>query len=167
MVRFTSIIAFLAMGTSILASPIAAEDGNVIASTTSDLVPRADIGDRASAVEAIAGVVDKAVKLVQQMVDKDIQRRQAFTQRVVADVSAQFPGQSVVVCNVGYSLTGSGQQLVYSTSYNAKIGSDVTFDVIVFKSPKDFVRHGDGGYQNWAYMIQSNCGASGAHIWCN
>ncbi|KAF2085435.1 hypothetical protein K490DRAFT_58822 [Saccharata proteae CBS 121410] len=160
MVRFTSIIAFLAMGTSILASPIAVEQ------TTSDLVARADINNKGSAVNAIGTIVNQTVTLVQQMVDEDIERRKEFTQKVSADVTAEFPGQSVIVCNVGYSLTGDGDQLVYSTSYNAKVGSDVTFDVIVFKSPKDFVRNGDGGFQNWAYNVDASCNEDGGHISC-
>ncbi|KAF4308830.1 hypothetical protein GTA08_BOTSDO11860 [Botryosphaeria dothidea] len=164
MVRLSSALAFLAMGTSILANPIAAKPGNFEGSP--DLVTRADIGDKSSAVGAIGDVVNKVVKLVQGMIDKDIERRQAFTQKVAREVADKFPGQSVIVCNVGYSLTGSGDQLVYSTSYNAKVGSDVTFDVIVFKSPKTFDRQGDGGYENWAFYVDSSCTENGGHVEC-
>ncbi|GME37279.1 hypothetical protein GTA08_BOTSDO14070 [Neofusicoccum parvum] len=160
MVSMKSALTFLALASSILASPIAAEQG------TPDLVTRADIGDKSSAVGAIGDVVNKAVQLVQGMIDKDIERRQAFTQKVAKDVADQFPGHSVIVCNVGYSLSGAGEQLVYSTSYNAKVGSDVTFDVIVFKSPKVFDRQGDGGFENWAFYVDSSCNENGGHVEC-
>ena len=57
----------------------------------------------------------------------ELQRRQAFTQKVAAETAAKFPGQGVVVCNVGYKLSGPGDYVVYDTKYNAKIGSDVTY----------------------------------------
>ncbi|RYN17924.1 hypothetical protein AA0115_g11564 [Alternaria tenuissima] len=157
MVRITSALAFLAMGTSIMANPVASEQ---------NLVARADLGDKTSAAGAIADVVDKVVQLVQGMIDDDLARRRTFTQNTAKDVAAQFPGHSVIVCNVGYSLSGSGDQLVYSTSYNAKVGSDVTFDVIVFKSPKTFDRRGDGGYENWAFYVDASCNENGGHVEC-
>ncbi|RYN70872.1 hypothetical protein AA0117_g10088 [Alternaria alternata] len=157
MVRITSAFAFLAMGTSIMANPVASEQ---------NLVARADLGDKTSAAGAVADVVNKVVQLVQGMIDDDLARRRTFTQNTAKDVAAQFPGHSVIVCNVGYSLSGSGDQLVYSTSYNAKVGSDVTFDVIVFKSPKIFDRRGDGGYENWAFYVDASCNENGGHVEC-
>ncbi|KAF9701448.1 hypothetical protein EKO04_000864 [Ascochyta lentis] len=157
MVKITSALSLLTMAASVMANPIAVEQ---------NLVARADIGDKSSAVAAIGDVVNKVVQLVQGMVNKDLERRRTFTQTTAKDVAAQFPGHSVIVCNVGYSLTGSGEQLVYSTSYNAKVGSDVTFDVIVFKSPKTFDRQGNGGYENWAFYVDGSCNENGGHVEC-
>ncbi|KNG44613.1 hypothetical protein TW65_08538 [Stemphylium lycopersici] len=138
MVRITSVLAFLAMGASTMASP----------TPDQNLVARADIGDKASAGAAVADVVGKVYHLVQDMIDDDIKRRQFFTQKVVQDVHAEFPNYNIVVCNVGYKLGGSGDSLIHKTSYKAKIGSNVSFDVIIFKGPNTFRRWGDGGYEN-------------------
>jgi len=81
-----------------------------------------------------------------------LQRRKAFTQQVAREVHTRLPGYNVVVCNVGYSLTGSGFQRVSGTSFKAKFGANVSFDVIIFNSPKTFVRRGDGGFQNVSNM---------------
>lgn len=51
------------------------------------------------------------------------QRRQAFTQNTAARTQAALGG-NVVVSNVGYTLDSADKQ-VFSTEYNAKVGSDV------------------------------------------
>ncbi|KNG52736.1 ectomycorrhiza-regulated small secreted protein [Stemphylium lycopersici] len=164
MVRIASALSFLAMGASIMAGPVVVDS----AASEQNMVARADIGDKSSAVGAIADIVVKVINLVEG-IKGDIEKRKAFTQNTAKDVAAKFPGQNVIVCNVGYSLSGAGDQLVYSTSYDAKIGADVTmvsFDVIVFKDPKTFDRQGDGGFQNWAYYLVSGCNVDGGHIEC-
>lgn len=57
-----------------------------------------------------------------------IQRRQAFTQNVVARVR-QGTGLNVVMSNVGYTFDGTFESRT-STKYNAKIGSDVRYVLI-------------------------------------
>ncbi|KAG4412714.1 hypothetical protein IFR04_014145 [Cadophora malorum] len=124
-----------------------------------------DVGGKADAAGAVADVVNKVVQLVQGLVDDDIKRRQRFTQETVASVSAQFPGQSVIMSNVGYTLSCT-PEVLSSTSYNAKVGSNVSFDVLVFGSGCTFSLEGDGGFENWAYIIQSACKADGKTITC-
>lgn len=58
------------------------------------------------------------------MVDGDIKKRQSFTQNTAARSRAET-GLNVVVSNVGYKLDAANKTVV-STSYNAKVGSDVT-----------------------------------------
>jgi NADH dehydrogenase FAD-containing subunit len=80
------------------------------------------------------------------------QRRQRFTQETVSAVSIQFPGKTVVMSNVGYSLSCT-PDVKSSTSYNAKVGSNVSYDVLVFGSGCTFVLKGDGGFENVSYYI--------------
>lgn len=83
-----------------------------------------DVGGKADAASAVAGVVNQVVQLIQGMVDDDIKRRQAFTQNTAARTQAALGG-NVIVSNVGYALDSTNSK-TFSTSYNAKIGSDVT-----------------------------------------
>lgn len=99
--------------------------------------------------------MNKVVQLVQGLVDADIARRQRFTQETVSAVWTQFgaSGKSVVMSNVGYSLSCT-PDVLYSTSYNAKVGSNVSFDVLVFGAGCAFTLKGDGGFEN----VSSFCG---------
>ncbi|PVH78488.1 hypothetical protein DL98DRAFT_573091 [Cadophora sp. DSE1049] len=124
-----------------------------------------DVGGKADAAGAVADVVNKVVQLVQGLIDGDIKRRQRFTQETVGAVSAQFPGKTVVMSNVGYTLSCT-PDVLSSTSYNAKVGSNVSFDVLVFGTGCTFNLEGDGGFENWAYIRQSSCTANGKTITC-
>ncbi|KAH6682631.1 hypothetical protein B0J14DRAFT_672993 [Halenospora varia] len=124
-----------------------------------------DIGGKADAAGAVADVINKVVQLVQGLVDADIKRRQRFTQETVSAVSVQFPGMSVVMSNVGYTITGT-PLTVQKTSYKAKVGSNVSYDVLVFGAGSTFTLNGDGGFENWAYVTRSPCKANGKTITC-
>ncbi|USP81367.1 cytochrome P450 [Curvularia clavata] len=187
MVRISSLFAFLSMGTSVLATAaVVANDvapgweasPPVVAEGGSDLVLRAvedgrvpgsiietSLAEKAGIAGAINGIVEKILVLIEK-IENDIERRKQFTQDVVRNTHAQFPGFNIVVCNVGYSLAGPGFSSVTSVTYKAQIGTPVTFDVVLFSSPKTFVRRGDGGFQNWAYMIGSHCTANGGTLNC-
>ncbi|KAH8666043.1 hypothetical protein BGZ60DRAFT_61017 [Tricladium varicosporioides] len=94
----------------------------------------------------ITYVLDKVGSLIQGMIDSDIKRRIQLTQQVVGTLAIEFPGKNIILSNVGYTFTGT--PLAKSNIvYNAKVGSDVTFDVIVFNSGT-FTFQGDGGFQN-------------------
>lgn len=101
--------------------------------------------------KVVDGLVSAAITSVKDAQKADIASRQKFTQEVAASVYAQFGNKAVVVCNVGYSMTPAAES-VTSTNYGAKLGSDVTFDVVVFTTGT-FVRKGNGGYENWAYQM--------------
>lgn len=58
-----------------------------------------------------------------------------------------FPGKNIVMANVGYGFTGK-TITVQRAIYDAKVGSDVTFDVLVFDAGNTFTLKGDGGFQN-------------------
>jgi hypothetical protein len=49
--------------------------------------------------------------------------------------------------NVGYSLT-CAPEVLEKTSYKAKVGSNVSFDVLIFGAGCTFTLNGDGGFQN-------------------
>ncbi len=142
--------------------------------------PQDDVGGKADAAGAVAEVIGKVVDLIQGLIDGDtavsfpsewlmiscwenLQRRQRFTQETVSAVSVQFPGRSVVMSNVGYSLTCT-PEVIQHTSYKAKVGSNVrwvviqiyfdldwwkdSYDVLIFGSGCTFTLKGDGGFQN-------------------
>ncbi|XP_014558636.1 hypothetical protein COCVIDRAFT_24839 [Bipolaris victoriae FI3] len=174
MVQIASLFTLLAVGSSVFATPMvnidtmSVEQGLALRATN-DLpnVARSPAGGAAAAVIApvVIDIATRVVKMIDSIRD-DIERRKQFTQRVVADVHARYPGFNVVVCNVGYKLEGSGYQNVVSTKYHAAVGTDVTFDVVLFSSPKTFTRQGDGGFQNWAYLVGKQCHTDGGFIDC-
>ncbi|EUC41348.1 hypothetical protein COCMIDRAFT_8915 [Bipolaris oryzae ATCC 44560] len=175
MVQITSLFTLFAMGASVFAIPmvnvdtISVEQGLALHATNDNVVNVARSPAAGAAVAAIAPVVIDIATRVVQMIDSirdDIERRKQFTQRVVSEVHARYPGFNVVVCNVGYKLEGSGYQNVVSTKYRAAVGADVTFDVVLFSSPKTFTRQGDGGFQNWAYLVGKQCRTNGGFIDC-
>lgn len=49
--------------------------------------------------------------------------------------------------NVGYTLTGT-PDVLQKTSYKAKVGSNVSYDVLVFGTGHTFTLNGDGGFEN-------------------
>ncbi|KAH7317874.1 hypothetical protein BKA65DRAFT_557282 [Rhexocercosporidium sp. MPI-PUGE-AT-0058] len=122
-------------------------------------------GGKADAAGAIADVIDKVVDLIQKLVDGDLERRRRFTQETVSSVSGQFPGKTVVMSNVGYTLSCTPDALS-STSYKAKVGSNVSYDVLVFGAGCTFDLQGDGGFENWAFIKQAACTANGKVITC-
>ncbi|TPX09859.1 uncharacterized protein E0L32_008881 [Thyridium curvatum] len=123
------------------------------------------IGNGADVAGAVADIVDKVVNLIQKLVDNDIKRRQTFTQNVVAR-ARQETGLNVIMSNVGYTFDGTVVSRT-STKYKAKVGSDVSFDVITFESGT-FDLKGDGGFQNWAFIVSTTCqaDAKAKHIRC-
>ncbi|KAJ6201660.1 hypothetical protein J3E72DRAFT_370626 [Bipolaris maydis] len=174
MVQIASLFTLLAVGTSVFATPmvnvdtISVEQGLALrAPSELHNVARSPAGG--AAVAAIAPVIIDIATRVVEMIDNirdDVERRKQFTQRVVSDVHARYPGFNVVVCNVGYKLEGPGYQNVVSTKYRAAVGADVTYDVVLFSSPKTFTRQGDGGFQNWAYLVGKQCRTNGGFIDC-
>lgn len=78
------------------------------------------------------------------------QRRQSFTQETVSAVSAQFPGNSVVMSNVDYTIS-CAPEVVQHTSYKAKVGSNVSYDVLIIGAGCKFTLKGDGGFQNVSF----------------
>lgn len=111
--------------------------------------PSGELGKGASAVAIVNGIIDIATKMnkiVGGILGKDIKRRQAFTQRTVADLRRRFPGTNFVMSNVGYSFNGRiiAKKQVF---YHNKVGARVSYDVISFKRGT-FVLRGDGGFQN-------------------
>ncbi|KZL82340.1 hypothetical protein CI238_12173, partial [Colletotrichum incanum] len=139
--------------------------GQVITDVKREIVARQELAPRAGnsgeLASAILTIVSQVNNLIPGLIQGDLANRRVFTQRVAAAVSQQNPGLSVVVCNVGYSVTGNPAQSVTSVSYNAKVGSNVSFDVVVFRKGSTFTRRGDGGFENWAYIVPG-CQANGA-----
>ncbi|CZT52999.1 uncharacterized protein RSE6_14430 [Rhynchosporium secalis] len=110
-------------------------------------------------------IVIKVIDLVQGLVDKDLERRRRFTQETTASIAATFPGKTVVMSNVGYSLSCTPEALT-STKYKAKVGSDVSYDVLIIGAGCKFNLEGDGGFENWAYVPAGTCKGDGKAINC-
>ncbi|KAF3359865.1 hypothetical protein VdG1_05074 [Verticillium dahliae VDG1] len=108
-----------------------------------------------------ARIAEKINLLIQQTIDKDLE----FTQDVAARTAAAFPGRGVVVCNVGFKTTGTVVQQT-TVRYDAKLGTTVTFEVVVLGAGASFTRQGDGGFENWAYSIPGSCRANRQTISC-
>lgn len=121
---------------------------------------------KADAASTVLGVINQAVQLVQGLIDKDIavslwkfpnlhlkswhyfsQRRQRFTQETVSALAAAFPTATIVMSNVGYDLVGT-PIVKQETSYKAKVGSNVSYDVLVIGAGQSFTLKGDGGFEN-------------------
>lgn len=52
-----------------------------------------------------------------------------------------------MMSNVGYTFTGT-VDVKQTTSYKAKVGSNVSYDVLVFGAGGTFTLQGDGGFEN-------------------
>ncbi|KAM0282980.1 hypothetical protein ACHAQH_002791 [Verticillium albo-atrum] len=141
---------------------IAARQGRVVAKPSGP-VPKVPNG--ASATRAVLGIASKINLLIEQTIEKDLEGRRKFTQEVARDTAAAFPGHGVVVCNMGFGTTGTiaHQQTV---RYNAKLGTTVTFEVVVLAPGATFTLRGDGGFENWAWSIPNTCTHKGGHIAC-
>ncbi|KAH9204222.1 hypothetical protein DL95DRAFT_418426 [Leptodontidium sp. 2 PMI_412] len=93
-------------------------------------------------------------------------KRERLTQETVARLITEFPDDKIVVCNVGFDFS-AGTILEQGTiSFNAKIGANVSFEVLRFRTGK-FVRRGDGGFANWAYSVFTDCIVDGATLDCS
>ena len=106
----------------------------------------------------MVSIIDKVTAIVQNMIDGDTTRRQSFTQQVVGSAAIQFPNKKIVMSNVGYSFEGT-TITTQRAVYDAKVGSNVDFDVFVFDKAT-FTLKGDGGFQNWCYQAPG-CTVSG------
>ncbi|PNH73291.1 hypothetical protein VDGD_09319 [Verticillium dahliae] len=164
--------AFLAFASVGMTSPvpitgdISVGDTNPLIAARQRVVPKPSgpvpgAPNKGSAATAILGIAEKINLLIQQTIDKDLE----FTQDVAARTAAAFPGRGVVVCNVGFKTTGTVVQQT-TVRYDAKLGTTVTFEVVVLGAGASFTRQGDGGFENWAYSIPGSCRANRQTISC-
>jgi len=121
----------------------------------------------AAIIEIIVGTSEIS-KLVDEKVHKiiaeDVKRRQEFTKQTVASLRQRFPKLNFIMSNVGYSFTGKTVTKTQVMFHN-KIGRAVSFDVISFHHGK-FQLQGDGGFQNWACMVDKACSINGGVVSC-
>ncbi|KAG7127996.1 hypothetical protein HYQ45_012197 [Verticillium longisporum] len=184
--------AFLAFASVGMTSPvpitgdISVGDTNPLIAARQRVVPKPSgpvpgAPNKGSAATAILGIAEKINLLIQQTIDKDLEvcllsiylphllipswGRRKFTQDVAARTAAAFPGRGVVVCNVGFKTTGTVVQQT-TVRYDAKLGTTVTFEVVVLGAGASFTRQGDGGFENWAYSIPGSCRANRQTISC-
>ncbi|KAH6691255.1 hypothetical protein F5X68DRAFT_259350 [Plectosphaerella plurivora] len=169
----TAVLAFASVG---MASPvpvsgdIASADASPIIAARQRVVPKPSgpvpgTPNAGSAANAVLGIASKVNLLIQQTINKDLEGRRKFTQDVARQTAAAFPGRGVVVCNVGFGTTGTIQSQ-NTVRYDAKLGTTVTFEVVVLAPGATFTRRGDGGFENWAYSIPGSCSANGGFIDC-
>ncbi|KAL9949697.1 hypothetical protein D7B24_006773 [Verticillium nonalfalfae] len=168
--------AFLAFASVGMTSPVPATgdisvgDTNPLIAARQRVVPKPSgpvpgAPNKGSAATAILGIAEKINLLIQQTIDKDLEGRRKFTQDVAARTAAAFPGRGVVVCNVGFKTTGTVVQQT-TVRYDAKLGTTVTFEVVVLGAGASFTRQGDGGFENWAYSIPGSCRINRETISC-
>ncbi|KAH6697294.1 hypothetical protein F5X68DRAFT_272273 [Plectosphaerella plurivora] len=157
-----SVLAYTSVGMS---SPIPADEPLVGGDIEQTIETRQSLFDTAVFNQSIGGIVFNVTKLVLAIRGNDMAHRREFTQRVAREAFAISSGNAVVVCNVGYQTTG---QVLSRTvqRFDANIGADVTYDVVVIGPGATFTRQGDGGFENWAYSIPGRCSAAGAKITC-
>ncbi|KAL5330755.1 hypothetical protein ACEPPN_000276 [Leptodophora sp. 'Broadleaf-Isolate-01'] len=128
--------------------------------------PRTGSGNGFGAV--IGGVRDLIIALNAEDIEASfrVEKRERLTQETVARLVTEFPDDNIVVCNVGFDFS-DGTILEQGTiSFNAKIGANVSFEVLRFRTGK-FVRRGDGGFANWAYSVFTDCIVEGATLDCS
>ncbi|KAL2065296.1 hypothetical protein VTL71DRAFT_2965 [Oculimacula yallundae] len=125
----------------------------------------APVRGSADAAGTIGDIVIKVTDFVQKLVDKDLERRRRFTQETTASVAAAFPGQGVIMSNVGYDLSCT-PPVLYSTKYKAKVGRDVSYDVLIVEKGCTFTLKGDGGFENWAFVPAGTCKGNGKTVTC-
>lgn len=97
--------------------------------------------------QSLLGIVVNTGRIVNALRLGDIAARQQFTQRVAREAFGRSGGRAVIVCNVGFATTGN----IFSRTtqrYDANLGADVTFEVVVLERGASFTRQGDGGFEN-------------------
>ncbi|KAH6663298.1 hypothetical protein F5X68DRAFT_237524 [Plectosphaerella plurivora] len=97
---------------------------------------------------------------------EDLEKRERLTKEVSSRIATEFPGNAVVVTNVGFDFT-DGEILEQDTiRFDAKIGATVTFEVLRFQKGT-FTLKGDGGFINWAWSAPNPpCTGSGKTVSC-
>ncbi|KAH7349744.1 hypothetical protein B0T11DRAFT_301939 [Plectosphaerella cucumerina] len=97
---------------------------------------------------------------------EDLEKRERLTKEVSGRLAREFPGNAIVVTNVGFSFT-DGEILQQDTiRFDAKIGATVTFEVLRFQKGT-FTLQGDGGFINWAWSAPNPpCTGNGGTVTC-
>ncbi|KDQ24644.1 hypothetical protein PLEOSDRAFT_1107571 [Pleurotus ostreatus PC15] len=104
----------------------------------------------ADTVELLPHVATNVVRDTQA--DKDSRSR--FTQELVDELHANLSQFNWVVCHPNHDYTWDGQRGVdwdhFHTEFPIQFGLTIGYEIYYAKSGH-FVRHGDGGFLNWAY----------------
>ncbi|KAJ3524998.1 hypothetical protein NMY22_g10761 [Coprinellus aureogranulatus] len=103
----------------------------------------------------IAKSAAEFIDTILEQVNQDNEGRSGFTQRAVRRCREKWPKYNWVICHTDHSTHFDGKQGKewghFHREYDIQIGGTIGYEVYWFESGK-FVRHGDGGYLNWAYF---------------
>ncbi|KDQ24781.1 hypothetical protein PLEOSDRAFT_1107712 [Pleurotus ostreatus PC15] len=140
-----------------------AEDG-VYAFTPAELVhPRTDdeshlvvLEGRRNALARVAvNGIRAIIRKVQRTLDEDKDARGKFTYNLVSEMQQQYPGFNWVVCHTKHETKFDGEKGKEwdhrHQEFDIKLGGTVGFEIYNLKSG-EFIRQGDGGFLNWAYI---------------
>ncbi|KAM6495035.1 hypothetical protein JOM56_009658 [Amanita muscaria] len=82
--------------------------------------------------------------------DHKFNHRSQFAPNVVTALWNSNPHYNYVICHVPHDYTFQGMQGV-DWDHQEQVGYSVSFDIVV-GGAGHFIRHGDGGFINWAYI---------------
>ncbi|KAF9496684.1 hypothetical protein BDN71DRAFT_1505590 [Pleurotus eryngii] len=127
------------------------------------LSPRYDDGSHLVVLEerrnALARVavngIRAIIRKVQRTLDEDKDARGKFTYNLVSEMRQQYPGFNWVVCHTKHGTKFDGEKGEdwdhRHQEFDIKLGGTVGFEIYNLKSG-EFIRQGDGGFLNWAYI---------------
>ncbi|KAJ6598599.1 hypothetical protein B0H10DRAFT_2085579 [Mycena sp. CBHHK59/15] len=120
-----------------------------------------------SVKDLIESIVDDFNKLSDAIKQDNLNRGQ-FTQDTVAKLNAQQPKWNYVICHTDHTAKWDGvegKDWYHShQEFDIKVGGTIGYEIYGAASG-DFLRKGDGGYLNWAWMgnpVKND--QNGAHI---
>ncbi|KAF5367707.1 hypothetical protein D9758_009858 [Tetrapyrgos nigripes] len=103
-------------------------------------------------------IVDFAVEAIQGLIgaiQQDKEDRSQFTQALVSEMNKQDSSHNYVVCHTKHETHWDGQQGAdwnhTHKEFDIKIGGTIGYEIYSAESGQ-FIREGDGGYLNWAYV---------------
>ncbi len=83
--------------------------------------------------------------------------KSTFVKEMIAQLGATYPTKNIVICatNLNCDWPQMRREYMYhKVDYDYTLGGNVSYHVWAFErsaAPAVFVRHGDGGWLNWAY----------------
>ncbi|KAF4571192.1 hypothetical protein EYR36_008521 [Pleurotus pulmonarius] len=140
-----------------------AEDGVEAFTPTELLYPRNDgesglvvLEERNNALARIAvNGIRAIIRSVQRTLDEDKDARGRFTYNLVSQMQQQYPGFNWVVCHTKHETKFDGEKGKdwdhRHQEFDVKLGGTIGFEIYNLKSG-EFIRQGDGGFLNWAYI---------------
>ncbi|KAJ3508157.1 hypothetical protein NLJ89_g5906 [Agrocybe chaxingu] len=104
------------------------------------------------------GLIADIVNIIKDIIDaigKDDDNRGQFTKTLVSKMFASYPEYNWVCCHTAHSYRWDGQEGVDwahdHEEFDIVIGGTIGYE-IYWAGSGIFALHGDGGFENWAYI---------------